>query len=368
MKILVAVSKYVEPGRKSSHFFVEARNLYYKKCGVDVHVLNFSAKNDYVIDDIPVYCLESYARQCNTNRFDLLVIHQSNLRNHYLFLRKYEHFFPKIVFFFHGHEVLRTSKVYSKPYGYVKNDAWYMKIAQEMYDSLKLSIWHHYIPKLLYKSHLVFVSHWMYREFLKWTKISPDIIKDKYTITYNCVGEQFETLDYDFSPSTKDYDFITIRGRLDVSKYAVDIVNQLAKNNPQLKFLLVGKGDFFKYNEKADNIEWLDTYLTHDDIVALLNKSRCALMPTRTDAQGVMMCEMATFGMPVITSDIPVCHEVFEGFENVRFIDNENVLNNDLANLLDSLCVGLPYKKNNTYFSMNTSGKEVELYNSFIKQ
>lgn len=47
-------------------------------------------------------------------------------------------------------------------------------------------------------------------------------------------------------------------------------------------------------------------------------------MPTRTDAQGLMMCEMAAFGIPVITSDIPVCHEVFDGAENVYFIRNED--------------------------------------------
>ena len=33
---------------------------------------------------------------------------------------------------------------------------------------------------------------------------------------------------------------------------------------------------------------------------------------------------MATFGIPLITSNIDVCKEVFEGFENVAFIDNED--------------------------------------------
>ena len=35
-------------------------------------------------------------------------------------------------------------------------------------------------------------------------------------------------------------------------------------------------------------------------------------MPTRADAQGVMACEMATFGIPLITSNIDVCKEVFK--------------------------------------------------------
>ena len=65
--------------------------------------------------------------------------------------------------------------------------------------------------------------------------------------------------------------------------------------------------------------------MNHDEIVEMLNLSRYALMPTRTDAQGLMMCEMAAFGIPVITSDIPVCHEVFDGFKNVFFISNDEL-------------------------------------------
>lgn len=367
MKILVAVTNYVVPGKKSSHFFVEARNLYYKKQGVDVQVLNFKAKEDYVVDDIPVYCLKSYAQKCKELKFDLLVVHQSNLRNHYIFLKKYEKYFPRIVFFFHGHEVLNCAKVYSKPYPYVKSHAFYMEWGRRLYDNLKLKLWHDYIPKLLYKSHLVFVSHWMYEEFLKWTRIPEDILRGKTSITYNCIGEHFERLVYRCI-GYKKYDFITIRGKLDVSKYAVDIVNELAKQNPQYRFLLVGKGSFFKYNQKATNLEWMDTYLTHDDIVQLLNLSRCALMPTRTDAQGVMMCEMATFGIPVITSDIPVCHEVFESFDNVRFVNNDDVKANDLGAMFDSLQKGIPYKKNEKYFAKNTSGEEVRLFEKVINE
>ena len=47
-------------------------------------------------------------------------------------------------------------------------------------------------------------------------------------------------------------------------------------------------------------------------------------MPTRADAQGVMMCEMVSYGIPLITSDIPVCHMVLDNVKNVYFIDNDN--------------------------------------------
>ena len=85
-------------------------------------------------------------------------------------------------------------------------------------------------------------------------------------------------------------------------------------------------------------------------MIDLLNKSRCALMPTRTDAQGVMACEMATFGIPLVTTDLPVCHEVFDTFVNVQYIANNRKINcKDLLNKVNFI-----FKKNCEYFIENT--------------
>src|SRR5699024_6437614 len=93
------------------------------------------------------------------------------------------------------------------------------------------------------------------------------------------------------------------------------------------------------------------------------NQSRCALIPTRVDAQGVMACEMATFGIPVITSDIDVSTEVFDSFSNVGFISNEEK-NDHFDSLFQDLIKDLPYEKNEKYFSRNTILKEVQLFNN----
>ena len=64
----------------------------------------------------------------------------------------------------------------------------------------------------------------------------------KYII-YNCIGEQFERNNYKVEKQ-KEYDFITIRNNLDGSKYGIDIVTRIAKNNPQYKFCVVEKEIF----------------------------------------------------------------------------------------------------------------------------
>lgn len=89
------------------------------------------------------------------------------------------------------------------------------------------------------------------------------------------------------------------------------IVNNLAKVNPQYKFLVIGKGSFFQYYPKASNLEWLDKNLRHDEMIVLLNKSRCALMPTRVDSQGVSPVKWLHLVFLLLSSDLPVFYEFF---------------------------------------------------------
>ena len=46
-------------------------------------------------------------------------------------------------------------------------------------------------------------------------------------------------------------------------------------------------------------------------------------MPTRRDTQGVMSCELVTYGIPLITSDLPVCREIFGKIPTVAFMSND---------------------------------------------
>lgn len=319
-KYLVLSTAYPDLHGGLALAYVRTRNVYYKSKGIDVTVLNFSASGNYTIDGINVITYEWFREHASELKFDLLISHAPNLKNHYRFLRKYDRSFRKIVFFFHGHEVLKISKVYSAPYRYVRRNC-IMERMQDFYDEFKFRMWRSYIGKNRDKLYYIFVSNWMRDEFFRWVKPDPAYLEGRSYITYNCVGELFEKGVFD-GGSSKKYDFVTIRANLDGSKYSVDIVNELAKRHPEYRFLLIGKGEFFDHYDKAPNIEWRDRRLQHGEITEVLNSARCALMPTRTDAQGVMMCEMAAFGMPVITSDIPVCREVFENDPNIGYIDN----------------------------------------------
>lgn len=353
--ILVAVVNYNEKD------FVHPRNLEYIANGYKVTVVDFVRNEDCYVDGIRTITLRTYVHE--KQDYSILILHAANIKNHYRFLKKYGDRFKHFIFFYHGHEVLMCNKVYSKPYYYVGIHN-LSSIFRDLYDYFKLRVWKYYLPKITYKSEYVFVSEWMQNEFYKWTKIESRLIEDKTHIIYNCIGEEFEKAKYDFT-AEKQYDFVTIRANIDGSKYCVDLVNKWAKNNPEFKFLLIGCGDYFEYDKKADNIRHIQRKLAKSEIIVYLQQSRCALMPTRTDAQGVMMCEMASIGMPLITTDIPVCHEVFDDFENIGFIKLDSD-GNELHHMLNDLEKKEPYVVNEKYYHNNTCFVEVKLLNKMM--
>ena len=339
--------------------YVHSRNLYYQNHGVDVTELNFRARESYLFQGIRVITFTDYKK--DPQRYDLLVLHAANIKHHYYFLKKYGYRFSKFLFFYHGHEIIKRSKSYPDPYPFEKMNI-IKRMLRDVYDDFKLNVWRHYLPKVINKSWLVFVSALMQDEFYRWTHISKKLVGKRYQITYNCVGKKFEEKQYDVNVEKK-YDFITIRNNLDGSKYSMDIVNRISRNTPAAKFLVVGKGKFFSVYEKAQNIEWWDMAMTHDEIIRTLNMSRFALMPTRQDTQGVMACEMAAYGIPLITSDIPVCHEIFDECRNVWFIDNKK--DSDLTEFLRLKPTPV---KDDRYYEERTVSKEVALITALCEK
>lgn len=358
MKILVLCSNYPGPNEKAALTYVKARNHAYREKGVDdITVLNFSlSKGSYIEDGFNVISLEEYKCSYKDSGFDILISHAPNIRNHYLFLKKFESKFKKLVFFFHGHEVLDMIKEYPMPYSYLGNRR-IERIISRVYDPLKFYLWRNYFKKKGNNVTLIFVSKWIENKFQEYLDLSLESLKVNHYIIHNNISRRFETEMYKIG-AEKKYDFITIRSNLDDPKYAVDVVNNLAKANPEYRFLVVGRGEFFRYFEKASNIEQIEKYLTPDEIVELLNQSKCALMPTKNDTQGILACEMATFGIPTITSDIDVCKIVFENFPNVAFISNEETDIN-LGKLLSELKPAT--HKQEKYFYNNTILKEINL-------
>lgn len=359
MKLLVLATAYPDQHGSVASMFIHTRNQYYVQHGWDVTTLNFATEESYTLDGISVISPAEYERSRET--YDIVLAHAPNLRNHYRFLKKYGQRFSHIVFFFHGHEVLKLSEIYPEPFPYVHRRN---RIVQDAYDALKVCLWKHYFEKNASKIHLVFVSQWLYAQFQKYVRLDPALSDRISSVIHNAVAAVFETQSH---PATGEeiYDFITIRGNLDDAKYGVDIVNDLAHRYPQYQFCLIGKGEFFSHNPRPDNLFYVDHALPHREMLQFLDRARYALMPTREDTQGVMSCEMLTYGMPLITSNIDVCKEIFGSFQRVELVEND-AARIDLPSILIRFEQLPEEEKTERYFAENTMAKELDLFLSLL--
>lgn len=364
MKILVLCSNYPDVEGKTGGMFFHVRNLYYQDNGANVHVLNFSADQNYIKDGIDVFSFEYFENTLVYEDYDILICHAPHISHHYRFLKKYSTKYKNIVFIFHGNEAFKTKVILPKEYSFMNNNNFYSTLKRNIKDEVKLYLWRKLFEKLAYKSQFVFVSNWMREQFYRFTKINRNLLIDRNHVIYNSIGKPFEENVYDKDKS-KRYDFITIRNNLDGAKYGIDIVNNLAKSNTNYKFLIIGKGDFFKHVDKAKNIEIIQKELSHEEILNYLNESRIGLLPTLWDSQGLMTCEFVSFGIPTITSDIEICHEILGDFNNIEFIKNDDE-NLDLTNIYTKLLSKPIDYRNTKYFAANTSGKELELFKKIV--
>lgn len=312
--ILVVVEDYPSKDNAYPMAYVHTRNKIYlsKNSDIKITVLSFKCKKSYIWDGLQVYS-EKEINKLGVGSFDIFVSHAPNIKNHIRFFNKNK--IKNITFFIHGHEVLNVSKYYPKPYSWDKDKNMFLR---KIYDYFKLKIISNFFVRNE-QFKFIFVSRWMEREALKNLGIKK--LRNTFVI-HNPINEEFGLKSFN-SKNEKKYDFITIRP-LDGPKYCLDIVYKLAKNYPEFRFKIIGKGNFFKYNPQLDNIDWDSNFYSPSDLIEKLDEARFALMPTRLDSQGVMMCELASYGMPIITSDIPICYEMLEGYNLSYFINNEN--------------------------------------------
>ncbi|MGV3524212.1 MAG: hypothetical protein ACO1RX_08310 [Candidatus Sericytochromatia bacterium] len=320
-KVLVLVQGYPRSEDRYNLAYVHTRLLAYAAAGLRVQVLHFGAAGSYVYEGIEVLCPSDW--QQRGLREGVLVAHAPNLRSHLRFLLGPGRRFARWLFFFHGHEVLAKQRYYPAPYAYTQQKQgplW--PLFDRAYDALKLQIWRYWLSRWLPQGHLqlVFVSDWMREAMLLCTGLDPALLQARQHVIPNSVHPALYGARWQ-APQQPRADCVSFRP-LDNPKYAVDQVRELALANPDLRFHVYGRGAYFHHFPAPPNLEWFDVFLTPEAIAAKLNDYRAALMPTRLDAQGVMMCELACSGLPVITSDLPICHEMLGPFARSAFLSS----------------------------------------------
>ena len=317
MKILLLCEAYPTPQNLYAMSFVHSRAIEYVRAGHTVSVLSFSTDRDYVFEGVKILTNKSAATKRN---FDVVMAHAPNIRHHLRFLAGFESL--PLVLFIHGHEVLWVNRYYPRPFGFDRGATETLtRAVRTIYDPLKLSLLRAFCKRQVATTRplgFVFVSEWMRREAIA---CNPWMgLKEGWhsTVIPNAVNTAFLDSFYEPAPEFMA-DFVCIRP-FDNPKYAVDVVAKWATMIPHKRFHIYGNGRYFDENPPPPNVHIFKQFIAQRDIPALLNNYRACVMPTRLDSQGVMMCEMASYGIPLFTSDTDVTRQMLGGFDNVRFV------------------------------------------------
>lgn len=356
--IFILCQDYPSDCNKYAMAFVHPRVKGYIEAGLQTFVISFTAWHDYTYDGVTVYTVKTGKNKIKKESQIILIAHAPNIKRHIPFIYRVWRHTYRLIFFFHGHEILSTKDYYPKPYVYnSKLNNEYAKL--KFYDYIKLPIMKFFLKRFLAsnKCDLIFVSQWMLEAGSNSLGIKFTEYQNIYIIN-NSISPYIRERGYSYQKMRGD--FITIRP-LDQSKYAIDLVVEFAQKHPLYSFHIYGKGDYFKYNDKPNNVYVYNDFLHPKEIPNILNSYKYALMPTRLDAQGVMMCEMAVYGIPIIVSDIPVCHEMLDNFENVVFVSNDDfdISYDELPNQSSNLQLKFSFK--------NTICKEIKLLQKYCK-
>jgi glycosyltransferase involved in cell wall biosynthesis len=321
MKILVICQDYPNSRNPSVMTFAHARDVSYREFGHEVEVLSFAAKTAYERDGIPVFPEIGLNR--HVGEFDVWVMHMPNLRNHLRWLLKHRAMLKRLIMIIHGHEFITWTSCVPQVFPIAWNWKTVLKQwAGYCYDWLKLKIWRIYFQtRLGRRTSLIFVSDYILKEAERCIGVSFDNLGIEHKVIHNPIHRAFEGNRYT-QPTSPLADFVTIRP-FDEPKYGVDIVCRFARSHPRYTFHIHGRGEYFKHCQPPPNVTVIEQFYPPQELPKLLGQYRCALLPTRWDSQGVLMCEIAAFGMPLLVSDLEICRQMVGTFPNVGFFSND---------------------------------------------
>jgi glycosyltransferase involved in cell wall biosynthesis len=317
MRILIISPSYSE-GKKSAYAFVHAHAKIYQKFGNKVKV--FVPSKDtytYKFEGINVYkgTNKTYTPLLKEFDPDIVTIHSPRYtmnKNPLKMLNETSEQAP-IIMWIHGIEALINAFHHYFPPWQVKG-----KIKNILGGTIKITILRFLIPKA---SAVVYVSKWMKnmaeRYFLfkhPYSFIIPNPI-DTSLFTYTRKGIQ------------KRKKGISVRGL--EWKYGMDIAIKAYSNLRETSLTILGSGplETYMYNlakKSQSNVSFLNTHIEHNKMPELYANYGYFVAPSRTEAQGVAMCEAMACGLPVIATNVGGIPEFVRNGINGILVPPEN--------------------------------------------
>lgn len=109
--------------------------------------------------------------------------------------------------------------------------------------------------------------------------------------------------------------------------------------------------------QTPDNMVAWKTELTHNAMEQQMYSARFDLMPILQDTQGFISCEIATYGIPLIASNIRYTIKYLSDAIMWFFISNDNT---DLEGAIGLLSSRFWHETWDRYFTKNTTMREIK--------
>jgi len=107
------------------------------------------------------------------------------------------------------------------------------------------------------------------------------------------------------------------------------------------------------FSSKFENIDIFDLgKLSYKEMASLYRNVDCLFFPSYIETLGLPLIEAASFGLPVIASDLPYAREVLFGYEGVCFVNYQDA--QAWGNEILNLCTN-PHKKFKPFHGKNTA-------------
>jgi len=284
--------------KKSAFSFVHARAKIYQKFGnrVKVYVPSNSAYI-YKFEGIDVYKGNDNTYQTLLKEFDpdIVSIHSpryTTSKNLIKMLDEKRTQVP-IIIWIHGIEALIHTFHHYLPPWKVKE-----KLKTVLTGTLKITTLRFLVAKA---SAVIYVSDWMRKTAERYL-----VFKHPYSFV---IPNPIDTSLFTYTKKERQVRNKGISARRLEWKYGIDIAIRAYSNLKESNLTILGAGSLENYMRNLakkcqSNVSFLNTHIEHNKMPELYAQFGYFVAPSRTEAQGVAMCEAMACGLPVIATNV----------------------------------------------------------------
>lgn len=329
MNIAIMSELYPSKDNIYSASYVHVRVLEYIKCGHTciVYKLNKNQNIRYVFENVIVYQgNEKYLKiHMEKNNFEVIVMHAPNPDEKYYVMKYFNS--SKVICWMHGLDSVSGAFTYPYSGNFIFHPIRFLFRLKE--DYRKIISWRKFIKEK--NPRIVVVSNWLKKEASSFIGV-----KLKNTIRIpNHIDEDIFKFKKREGVIKK---IVCIRPHAS-GKYAIDIaIKAFEDSKYQLDIIGVGKL-LHRHRELAtklnSNINFIEKLFPKEELKKEFDKYDLAIMPTRHDTHGVIVCEMLMSGLPVITSEIGMGNSEYKTRGSV-FLDNKEFITQNIIDEINS--------------------------------